>query len=223
MQQDRRFFLGAIGAAALTAVFPAVAQVAGRDYSLINVPQPAEDPGKIEVLEFFSYGCPHCHEFHPLLSAWAAKLPGDVVLKKVPVSFNGYFAMVAPLYYALEVTGDLERVDSDVFKAIHADGNRLADARARGEWAKKVGVDAIKLEEAIKSFGVATKVKRAEQLTSAYGIRAVPTLAVAGQYLVGGRDFNDALSIADSLIAKTRAERAPKSAGKTSGKNTGKK
>jgi thiol:disulfide interchange protein DsbA len=212
MQSERRHFIfNALAAGvALGASGSVLAQVAGRDYTPINPPQPTDDPAKIEVVEFFSYGCPHCNDFHPLLSAWAAKLPADVVLKRVPVSFNSYFAMIAPLYYALEVTGDLARLDANVFKTIHGEGNRLADPRSRTEWAQKNGVNVQKFEDAYKSFGVMSKVKRGDQMTSAFKIQGVPALAVDGKYLVGGKDFNDTLAITDRLIAKVRAEKGKK-------------
>lgn len=210
MKFDRRIFLGAAAGVALSLSVPAFAQTAGSDYTPISPAQPTEDKNKIEVLEFFSYGCPHCFEFYPLLSAWVAKLPSDVVVRKVPVSFNSYFAIVAPLSYALEAMGEATRLDSSVFKAIHVEGNRLADAKSRAEWAQKNGVDPQKLEDAMKSFGVMSKVKRAEQMTTAYRVQGVPALAVEGKYLVGGKDFNEALSIADKLIAKARAEKSGK-------------
>ena len=210
MKFARRIFLSAAVGAALSLSVPAFAQSAGTDFSPISPAQPTEDKNKIEVLEFFSYGCPHCFEFYPLLSAWVAKLPSDVVVRKVPVSFNSYFAIVAPLSYALEAMGEATRLDASVFKAIHVEGNRLADAKSRAEWAQKNGIDPQKLEDTMKSFGVMSKVKRAEQMTSAYHVQGVPALAVEGKYLVGGKDFNDALSIADKLIAKARAEKSGK-------------
>lgn len=215
MKLARRIFLSAaLGAALSVAAVPAFAQTLGKDYTLIAPAQPTDSRGKIEVLEFFSYGCSHCNEFHPLLSAWVAKLPGDVVVKKVPVSFNGYFAMIAPLYYTLEATGDLARLDALVFKTIHSDGNKLAEPKARSEWAVKNGIDATKFDETYKSFGVASQVRRAEQMTRSYGISGVPALAIDGKYLVAGKDFNDQLAIADKLIAKVRSENAGKNAGK---------
>ena len=204
----RRQFLAALFA--LVAVFSVHAQTAGKDYTPIAPAQPTDEPGKIEIVEFFSYGCPHCYEFYPQLSAWAAKLPADVVIKKVPVNFNSYFAAIAPFYYALEITGDLARLDANVFKTIHVDGNRLADPKSRAEWAQKNGVNVQKFEEAYKSFGVLSKVKRAEQMTAAYKVTGVPALAVEGKYLVGGKDFADALAITDKLIAKARSEKAGK-------------
>ncbi|MBS1190602.1 MAG: oxidoreductase [Rhodocyclaceae bacterium] len=216
MQIERRSFVSrtlksllAMGAV-LAIGLPACAQTAGKDYTVIEPAQPTDNPAKIEVTEFFSYGCPHCSDFNPLVSAWAAKLPADVTFKKVPVSFNSYFAMLAPMSYALESTGQLARLDGEVFKAIHERGIKLENEKTRAEWVASMGVDARKFDEAYKSFGVMSKVKRAEQMTQLYRVRGVPALAVDGKYLVTGKDFNDTLAIADKLIAKARAEKAKK-------------
>jgi len=212
MKFARRSFFSSIFAlvAALTVAIPSIAQTVGKDYTMISPAQPTEDANKIEVIEFFSYGCTHCADFNPLLNAWAAKLPGDVVLKKVPVSFGGYFTLIAPLYYALEAMGELPRLDSVVFKTIHVDGNKLVDASARAEWALKNGLDPKKFEETYNSFGVASKARRGAQMTQAYKIQGVPALAVDGKYLVGGKDFNEMLANADKLIAKARSEKSGK-------------
>ncbi|MGB8545819.1 MAG: thiol:disulfide interchange protein DsbA/DsbL [Azonexus sp.] len=213
MKFARRSFVTTIFAlgAALTVAMPSSAQTAGKDYTLISPAQPTEDAGKIEVLEFFSYGCPHCADFNPLVTAWAAKLPGDVVFRKVPITFGrAAWANIAKLYYALKVTGDLDRLESDVFKAIHNDRINLFDEKSLLEWAAKKGVDQKKFAEAFNSFGVMSQVKRGDQMAQAYKIQGVPALAVDGKYLVGGKDFNEQLAIADKLIAKARSEKSGK-------------
>lgn len=213
MKFARRSFVTTIFAlgAALTVAMPSSAQTAGKDYTLISPAQPTEDAGKIEVLEFFSYGCPHCADFNPLVTAWAAKLPGDVVFRKVPITFGrAAWANIARLYYALKVTGDLDRLESDVFKAIHNDRINLFDEKSLLEWVAKKGVDQKKFAEAFNSFGVMSQVKRGDQMAQAYKIQGVPALAVDGKYLVGGKDFNEQLAIADKLIAKARSEKSGK-------------
>lgn len=213
MKFARRSFVTTIFAigAALTVAMPSSAQTAGKDYTLISPAQPTEDAGKIEVLEFFSYGCPHCADFNPLVTAWAAKLPGDVVFRKVPITFGrAAWANIAKLYYALKVTGDLDRLESDVFKAIHNDRINLFDEKSLLEWVAKKGVDQKKFAEAFNSFGVMSQVKRGDQMAQAYKIQGVPALAVDGKYLVGGKDFNEQLAIADKLIAKARSEKSGK-------------
>ena len=213
MKFDRRSFVRSIFAlaTALTVATPTLAQTAGKDYTLITPAQPTDDAAKIEVLEFFSYGCPHCSDFHPLISAWAAKQPGDVVFKRVPVSFGrAAWANLAKLFYTLEATGDLARLEGDVFKAIHNDRANLFDEKSMTEWVAKKGVDPKKFSETFNSFGVMSKVKRADQLAQAYKISGVPAIAVDGKYLVGGQSFGDVLATTDKLIAKARSEKPGK-------------
>lgn len=208
MKFARRTFLSAAMGAALTLAMPAIAQSAGVDYASISPAQPTEDAAKIEVLEFFSYGCPHCADFNPLLAAWVAKLPADVVFKKVPVTFGrAAWANIARLYYTLEITGDVARLESDIFKAIHQERTNLFEERAITEWVVKKGVDGKKFSETFNSFGVSSKVKRGDQMAQAYKVQGVPALAVEGKYMLGGKDFNDTLAIADKVIAKARAEK----------------
>lgn len=217
MHIERRSFVGRAMkslfamAAALAIAAPALAQTAGKDYTVIEPAQPTDNPAKIEVIEFFSYGCPHCNEFNPLLHAWAAKLPADVYFKKVPVTFGrAAWANIARLYYALEVTGDLPKLDTAVFKAIHEERVGLFDEKVMNEWVAKKGVDPKKFADAYNSFGVQSRVKRAEQMQQSYRVQGVPALVINGKYMVEGRDFNDTLAIADKLIAKVRAEKGKK-------------
>lgn len=211
MQFARRSFLSLTLAAALAISVPALAQTAGKDYTPVSPAQPTDDPAKIEVLEFFSYGCPHCSDFHPLVSAWAARQPGDVVFKRVPITFGrAAWANLAKLYYSLEATGDLARLDGEVFKAVHNDRLNLFEEKAIVEWVARKGVDQKKFTEAFNSFGVMSKVKRGDQLAQAYKIQGVPAMAVDGKYLVGDMGFKEKLAVADKLIAKARGEKAGK-------------
>lgn len=213
MKVDRRRFVGTLlgTAAAFAIAAPALAQTAGKDYFPINPVQPTENPAKVEVLEFFSYGCPHCAELHPLLSPWVAKQAPDVVVKKVPITFGrAAWANIAKLYYTLEITGDLARLDGEVFKAIHGQRVNLFEERGVMDWVAKNGVDQKKFAEAFNSFGINSKVRRGDQLAQAYKIQGVPALAVDGKYLVGGQNFDEMLGNADKLIVKARGEKAGK-------------
>lgn len=213
MQIHRRSFVRSLVAvaAALTLAAPAMAQTAGKDYTPIEPPQATDNPGKVEVIEFFSYGCPHCNDFHPLVSAWSAKLPADVTFRRIPVTFGrAAWANIARLFYALEATGDLAKLDGEVFKAIHGERLNLFEEKALNEWVVKKGVDPKKFNDAFSSFGVMSKVKRGDQMAQAFRIQGVPAVAVDGKYLAGGKDFNETLSIADKLIAKARSEKTHK-------------
>ena len=198
--------------ALLAVVLPARAQLAvGRDYVPIVPAQTSDHPAKIEVIEFFSYGCPHCSDFHPVLGKWAATLPGDVVLVRVPITFGRpQWASLAKLYYALEATGDLARLDGAVFEALHRKGSKLYDDRSVADWVKAQGVDGKKFADAYSSFGVVSKVKRADQMAQAYKIQGVPALAVDGKYLVLGKEIKglpDLVLLTDQVIDLARSER----------------
>ncbi len=213
MESARRRFLSsalALGAT-MSVSAPLFAQTAGREFNPINPIQPTDDPSKIEVVEFFSYGCPHCADFNPLLNLWAAKLPADVVLKKVPVSFGrAAWANAAKLYYALEVTGDLKRLEGDVFKAIHQERTNLFDEKTINSWVAARGVDGKKFSEAFGSFGVMSKLRRGDQMAQAFKIEGVPALAVDGKFLIAAMGFEQQLATADKLIARARSEKSGK-------------
>lgn len=216
MSLSRRQFVGRVvgAASALSLSSPLLAQVPGKDFVAIRPPQPTDVPGKIEVIEFFHYGCPHCNHFHPLLTQWAARLPADVVLRKIPVTFGGNPALVnlAKLFYTLEALGKLAELDGEVFKAFHAENLRnLPEERVMQEWAVKKGVDGKKFAETFASFGVMSKVKRAEQVARNYRNDGVPSLIVDGKYQVVSQEQQAAmLAVTDKLIAQVRAETAGK-------------
>ncbi len=181
----------------------------GTDYRTLEPPQHTGTAGKIEVVEFFSYGCPHCYEFYPLVSAWAAKLPKDVMFKRVATGMGRTaWTNLAKAYYALEATGDLGRLDAPVFRAIHAEHLPLFDEKAITRWVGTHGVDRAKFVSAFDSFGVNTKLNQAEQMAENYKIDGVPSLAVGGKYVAMGNSLEKLLSNTDALIAKVRAERS---------------
>jgi thiol:disulfide interchange protein DsbA len=181
--------------------------VAGRDYAVLSPVQRSDSPGKIEVIEFFSYGCPHCNDLHPLISRWSAKLPKDVLFRRVAVSIgHRAWANLARAYYALESTGDLARLDDALFQALHEQRLRLVDEPSIAAWVEKQGVEAAEFSAAYNSFSVNTKVGRAEQVAMGHRVNALPTVVVAGKFVVLGRTHADTLRIADELISHARAE-----------------
>ncbi len=142
----------------------AQAPVEGRDYSLIQPPQPPANPGKIEVCEFFSYACPHCSSFEPMVGPWSRSLPADVAFRRVPVSFLFNAENFQRTYFALEATGLVEQMQSKVFAAVHVERQRLDKPEDIAALVTKNGGDGAKFLAAFKSFSVATAVTKAKKL-----------------------------------------------------------
>jgi thiol:disulfide interchange protein DsbA len=215
MSLTRRRFTRTLLIALAAGVLPAsraAALVEGRDWKAITPAQPGEDQHRIEVIEFFSYGCPHCRHLHPLVTAWSKDLPEDVALTRVPVSFGrAAWANLVRLYYALELTGELTRLDEAVFEALHVQRTRLYTKDQIFAWVKGQGVDAEAFADAFDSFAVQMRLNRSDQLVRNYRVDAVPLLTVDGRYAVVGQatqGYADLLVIADGLIEQARSRRA---------------
>ena len=183
----------------------------GVDFVRLTRPAPPAQPG-IEVIEFFSYGCPHCHEFEPVVRKWRALLPKDVRFRRVPISFgNSKWQAYAKLYLTIESTGDLAKMDDAVFAAIHDQKLPLANDQAVIDWAVKHVADPKKFTETFRSFGIQTAARSSEQLGSDFGITGIPSFGVAGRYLVVAKEAKtreDILVTVDRVIAMAR--QAPK-------------
>jgi thiol:disulfide interchange protein DsbA len=208
-------WLAALTLALLATALPVQAQLtAGRDYKAIEPALTTDNPAKIEVVEFFSYGCPHCSDLNPTATKWSAKLPAEVSFKRIPITFGrAQWASLAKLYYALETIGELEKHDAAVFEALHAKGLRLYDDKSIFEWVNARGIDNKKFSDAYNSFGVVSKVKRGDQMAVAYKIEGVPALGVDGKYLVlneGITGHDDLIARTDKVIDKARSERSKK-------------
>ena len=183
----------------------------GKDYITLERPVATESgTGKIEVLEFFWYSCPHCNVFEPAFEQWAKNAPKDVVVRRVPVAFREDFVPQQRLYYTLEAMNLVEKMHIRVFNAIHGEKLMLNSEATVLAWAEKQGIDKAKFAEIYKSFGVAAKAKRAVQLQNDFKIEGVPSLGVAGRYYIDGTwagNMDRALKVAEALIAQTRQGR----------------
>jgi protein dithiol oxidoreductase (disulfide-forming) len=191
------------------------APIEGTDYIELKPPQSVDSPGKIEVIEFFWYRCPHCYALEPDLEAWVKRLPRDVQFKRVPGILNEDWAIDARIYYTLEALGEVNRVHRQLFDVIHQQGGvRLhGDAFAKwvADWLAKQKVDMAKYDAAFRSFTVESKLRRAAQMASSYRLDGVPALSVQGRYLVLAATSRKAmLDTADSLIGETRKQIARK-------------
>ncbi len=210
MMKRREFTLALVGTTAL----PALAQQrfeAGKDYLPLDKPAPVEAPaGKIEVVEFFWYNCPHCNAFEPALEAWIKRAPKDVVVKRVPVAFSSAFQGQQRLFYTLEAMGLVDRLHGKVFQAIHVERKRLEAPEVIAEWIASQGVDKTKFMEQFNSFSVASKATRAGQLTAAYKVEGVPALGVAGRFYTDAtltRNMDRSLQVVDYLVGEVRKGR----------------
>jgi len=210
MNPSRRSLSIALGMAALAAPLGLRAQALrpGVDYVVLKPELPVDTQGKIEVIEFFWYGCPHCNAFEPALDAWQKRLPADVNFKRVPVAFREEpFTAHQKIYYALDTMGLIPAMHRKVFYAIHNERQRLDKPAEIAAFMQKNGVDSAKFLETFNSFGVQTKARQAKQLAEAYKIDGVPAIGVQGRYFTSGTlagSSEGALLVTDHLIQKVR-------------------
>jgi protein dithiol oxidoreductase (disulfide-forming) len=209
MNQKRRLLAAALAFA------PLVARAQrGEGYSALKNDVPVEvAPGKVEVAEFFWYGCIHCYNLEPLLEAWVPKLPPEAQFRRIPAVFNERWAHDAGIFYAFEAMGVLEKLHKPLFDSIHKDRLKTDSPEALSQWLAKNGVDVKKFEAALRSFGVQSKVKRAAQITAAARIDGTPAIMVHGRYTISteqGGSREGMLANAERLIPVVRKTLASK-------------
>ena len=190
-------------AAALVAL-PLGAPAQGQ-YNELKPAVPVEGTGKIEVLEFFWYGCIHCYNLEPALESWLKTLPNDVEFRRVPAVFNERWGLDASIYYAMEALGLVDKLHRPLFDAIHKNRLRTDNQQEFSEWLTRQGVDAKKFIQTVQSFGVRSKARRAVQLTVDYKIDGTPAMAVHGRYTIPAQP--DLFKVVDSLVDRVRKEK----------------
>ena len=210
---------------ALTLSAGASAQpVPGKDYQLINPPQPTNSGKRVEVLEFFWYACPHCYSLQPPLHAWLKRKPADVDFRRQPAAFDNSWLQLARTYYALEAMGLVDKLHLDVFAAIHErrtlDPRVLArDPKSLFDWMAAKGADREKFIDVYNSFSVDARTRRTIEVTGNYDVRSTPTVVVDGKYLTQPSlilnadksvDYDRYFRVLDQVIALARRERAKK-------------
>ena len=213
----REFSLSAASAVAASALTlpvanPAMAQARqfkeGEDFKRLDKPVAPDAPaGKVDVIEFFWYSCPHCNAFEPTLDAWVKAAPKDLSIRRVPVAFNASFVPQQKLFYTLEGMGKLEALHAKVFRAIHVEKAKLAKDDEILAWVTQQGVDVAKFKEVYGSFSVANQVRRASQLQDSYGVEGVPSMGVAGKYYTDGTmagSMQTLLQVVEYLAATAR-------------------
>jgi protein dithiol oxidoreductase (disulfide-forming) len=211
----REFSVGVAGALAMTAVglpgsvfAQAKAPQEGIEYTTLNHRAPVDaPPGKVEVIEFFWYACPHCNAFEPRFEPWANTQPADVVVKRVPVAFRDDFVPLQRLYYTLEALGKVNELHGKVFHAIHVDREPLDREDRILAWAGKQGLDPAKVKDLYNSFSVSAKARRATQLQNDYKVEGVPAIGVGGRFYTDGTlagSMDRTLQVTEYLIGQVR-------------------
>ena len=183
----------------------------GRDYMRLKNPVQVDTGKKIEVIEFFSYGCPHCGEFEPILQGWLKTLPPDVAFRRVPVSFQDRWVPLAKEYYTLEALGEDARLSPEMFIAIHGKGINLANEKTFFDWAASHGLDRKKVEDMYNSFTISGKMSRALQQAKTFAAQSVPLIVIDGKFVISTEKVGShaaMLPVMDALIVKARAERS---------------
>ena len=163
--------------------------------------------GKIEVTEYFSYGCGHCYQFDPILTAWEATLSEDAEFNRTPAIWNPFYRVLAQTYYTVKAMGILDEVHLEIFNAIHLQRRNLSDPKAIANFLAEVGVDPVSFAKVFGSFGVQASVQQAEARGRAYRATGVPTLIVNGKYRIEGQAAGGQtgmIKVAEFLIDKER-------------------
>ena len=192
-----------LAALSLTAAAQSVDE--GKEYLRLKNPQPVETGKKIEVIEFFSYGCPHCADLEPILQGWIKTMPADVQLRRIPVMYQERWIPLAKVYYTLEALGEDKRLSPEVFSALHSRGMSLWQDKTFFDWAATQGIDRKKVEDMYNSFAMSGKVNRARQVAEAYQVQSVPSFVVDGKYVTYKVASHRAIpSTLDALIAKAQ-------------------
>lgn len=209
--------LALLALTALASIGPASAQAPAPrlkfEYELLPQPQPVTTGERIEVVEFFWYGCPHCNNLQPPLEAWLKRKPADVELRRIPAVFRESWLPHARLYYTLEVLGELPRLHQSVYRAIHFEKESLTTASTSGDWAMRQGIEPARWLAAYNSPEVERKVQESRALTRAYAVPGTPSLVVDGRYLTSSsmaESMPEVITILDGLIVMAREQRTKK-------------
>jgi thiol:disulfide interchange protein DsbA len=198
-------------ALALFAVLPvASAFQEGRQYLELPFPQPVETGDKIEVREFFWYGCPHCFTLEPAVNRWLKNKPANVAFVRTP-GMAPRWVVHAQTYYALEAINALDKAHGPIFHAMHEEKQKLNDEQSITDFVARMGVDREQFRSAFRSFGVRMKLERARQANQDFVISSVPMFAVDGKYvtgpiMAGGEEAM--FRLIDQLVARAQRERA---------------
>ncbi len=219
MNMKRREFSRVAASAALasSAMLSPLAQaqakkpIPGKEYHILDGRAPVDAPaGKVEVVEFFWYNCPHCNAFEPTLAAWIKKLPKEIAFRRSHVAFQDSFVPQQRLFLVLEAMGLIDKLHAKVFEAIHTEKVNLSTGDLIADWMVRQGVDKAKFMEQYNSFTVQAKATRLTQLQNAYKVEGVPALGIAGRFYTDGSmagSMERALQVVEYCVAEVKAGR----------------
>ncbi len=197
--------LASLGLPTLALATPA-APVAGTDYIKLDSPIPEAKTGKVEVIEFFWYGCPHCYAFEPTIEPWIAKLPADVNFHRVAVGSNARWEFHQQIYCLWEALGVVDKMHAKTFDRFHKTGKPIDHLDDLLAFAQESGLDVAKVKSEWNGFTVRTKMTQAKHLTDAYGIDGVPVIGIHGRYTTSPSEGGPqaCLTTTDALVAQLR-------------------
>ena len=204
-----RWLTGLLAALLLAAAAQAQ-PVAGREFQILNTPKPPSGPARIEVIEFFYYGCPICYEVQPHIARWLNRVANDVVLRRIPAISRDGWEPFARSFYALEAMGEISRLHWPIYDNFHFDGKDLKEEAAMQDWVGRNGLDASKFKEHWNSEATTEKVRAAQKLLENFNIQGVPTLVVDGRYVTSARmagGTRQMMDVVDALVNRARTDR----------------
>lgn len=182
----------------------------GKDYRLLKAVQPTSTGNKVEVLEFFFYGCSHCYHLHPKLTEWEKAMPKDVELIYVPTIYRESMEPLGRAFFALESLGQDRQLHDALYRAMNVENMDLHDEATIGDFVARNGVDRARFSAAYNSFSMQSKVSRVKQMIRSYGISGTPTLVVDGKYLITELQPDDTIRVLKEVVAMARQARSGK-------------
>ena len=210
----RRAALAGLAALAIAAAGRAAAQeVRARqniEYRLIST-QPVETGERIEVIDFFWYGCPYCNELQPAFEEWLKRKPDDVTVRRVPAILRDSWAPHARIYYTLELLSEVDRLHLKVYEGYHVEQLHMSKPEVMEQWAARNGIERRRWIDAYFSPEVDARIARAFQATKRYDVQGTPSVVVDGRYLTSSSmtpTVRGVISVLEDLVRLARQNRS---------------
>lgn len=182
----------------------------GIEYEVLDTPQKVNSKKKVEVIEFFSYACPHCYNLEPHVEKWRKSKADDVEFIHIPAVFNKSWEALASIYYTAEVLGVEDKLHPAIFEAIHGKGKKINSFEELKNLFVANGVSAADFDATLNSFTVANKTRKAIQLTKQYQVQSVPVVIVQGKYRTNStlaHGHANVFTVVDHISERVRKEK----------------